>query len=570
MIIKYITFVFIVLIVGCTSGFDVMEDGADFKSNLKLTSGLTWTDQPNVTFLVQADGAKKMSFSSSLNQCLLSNDWEEFSNTKNYTLTNLNGPNDVYVKFLFDKGVSECTSVTINHDNTPPSLSGKVMFGDASYSGLTETPEIMPPSANDSGAGGIVYEARVKRKSDDVEIVGWTEINEDQKIASLSLESEKEYYLEVRAKDMLGNISTDILKSSYWSQYFSLNPLVTEGFTRMFNFEVGDLDSDGDSDIFFLSGANEEVFNWLENTDGNYILHIVNNNLNILGNDKIKIVDLDKDNDNDIVVGSYDFDGTGLFTIYWLKNDGVGGFTNQETLVTGTSVLHDFIILDFDNDNDLDIVSGSASSTEFNVLVNDGSNNFNLIQKDTTRWSVYLGAGDFNEDGYMDFVASGSNQNTMSVLINDTSNQYIDTQIGNELDTAVEFMVNDFDGDNHLDIISWGTENGVLGAYKGDGSGGFTYSQIDTFASSFFVFFDNHDFDNDGDLDFLLIGVDSDSLYYYENNGGLSFTKTLVSTSVDNRVKVRNIDDDPELEILSGSMGSSIPDDVLYELKFSK
>lgn len=131
--------------------------------------------------------------------------------------------------------------------------------------------------------------------------------------------------------------------------------------------EIVDLDQDGDDDILYVNGDAFDVedptpkpyhgIQWLENKGAlNFTYHRIANFYGVYG---ITIADLDQDGDMDIAASSF-FNFWGepdRNSLIWLENDGLQNFTrfpiaNSPThLVTITS-------LDFDNDGDIDLVTG--------------------------------------------------------------------------------------------------------------------------------------------------------------------------------------------------------------------
>ena len=126
-----------------------------------------------------------------------------------------------------------------------------------------------------------------------------------------------------------------------------------------------DIDGDDDLDIVaVLSQDAEEIMLYRNDGQGNFISEsLYDSNLTYYGMSGMRIADIDKDGDNDIIFtngDTMDFDTPSginpnqLHGVAWLKNDGLGEFTYHE--ITRNWGAYDTAISDVDNDGDLDIV----------------------------------------------------------------------------------------------------------------------------------------------------------------------------------------------------------------------
>ena len=118
---------------------------------------------------------------------------------------------------------------------------------------------------------------------------------------------------------------------------------------------VGDLDGDGDLDVV-RSNA------WFENADGKGATWVEHKNIDFGQpggrfpfTTRAKIVDMDKDGDNDIVITECD---TPVCRAAWFENaDGKGGRWVMHLIAEKKGDLHSLCVADFDNDGDLDVFS---------------------------------------------------------------------------------------------------------------------------------------------------------------------------------------------------------------------
>ena len=168
------------------------------------------------------------------------------------------------------------------------------------------------------------------------------------------------------------------------------------------DFEINDIDGDGDKDLVYSSTSGSK---WIENINGNFetIRNVLNNTGSTL---HFSIsTDMDGDDDLDIVGAKHNED-----YIYWYENlDGLGNFHWQgNSIYTGN--LGDNMTVysnDIDNDGDNDIlISSSIGLTLFENLDSAGGN---FEKKSIISLNIgMLSFADINGDGNLDFSNSKS------------------------------------------------------------------------------------------------------------------------------------------------------------------
>lgn len=250
-------------------------------------------------------------------------------------------------------------------------------------------------------------------------------------------------------------------------------------------------------------------------------------------------VDLDGDNDQDLVIGSTDNKGLRYYT-----ND-----NNEFTEQSGTNNIFNSVniaisngpkwvnptFVDFDGDNDLDLVIGEGRWGKVLYFTNDGSNNFteqtgtnNPFSSFPVENNIVLAFDDVDGDGDLDVVKGNRlgeiryYKNTNNVFTEQTGTDFpFDlSDVGATSDP--EFT--DVDGDGDTDLVV-GAQAGNIRYFRNDGTGNFKVDQLGTTfqkthlvsrtaASPVFI-----DFDGDNDLD-LVIGSNEGNLEYYENDNG--------------------------------------------------
>lgn len=129
----------------------------------------------------------------------------------------------------------------------------------------------------------------------------------------------------------------------------------------------------------------------------------------------ISIADFDGDGDNDILTTGYDWD-----ELILIKNQGNLVFDDEEIIARQT---RGFVVMDYENDGDLDIVTVNERLEEngISVYLNDGLGNFTVRENcyfpyaDGRPWSIV--ASDFDLDGRTD-IAITSTSDSLYVLYN--------------------------------------------------------------------------------------------------------------------------------------------------------
>lgn len=197
------------------------------------------------------------------------------------------------------------------------------------------------------------------------------------------------------------------------------------------------------------------------------------------------IVDFDGDHDDDLVLATLADSGDGNETIHLYTNDGTGVFTHSHLSgVNPGGTRLSVAVVDFDSDNDKDIITGDEDGA-FKYFENTGGNTF----QESTTWSVFnsfnLGTSivpafaDLNNDGKHEaIIGSSPNSSPQSIvyLENKGSNTYeklsgIHDPFGGiwiYFDATPYFADVDQDGDDDIlfdnrraDIIYLKNNNGV-------------------------------------------------------------------------------------------------------------
>ncbi len=231
--------------------------------------------------------------------------------------------------------------------------------------------------------------------------------------------------------------------------------------------QFGDVDNDGDLDLFIVSGTNSRFDCGqyrLYLNDGAGFFSDVTGAQFPLGNECENMDcifgDIDGDFDLDIRTAST---GTANSRLY--RNDGAGAFTlDSSPPADSTAYSYDFG--DIDGDGDLDLLGTNAgSSNTERLLVNDGTGLFtdatsqllsnpNIDDNDSKFF-------DYDNDGDLDLLI-GALGGSAERIYNNSSGVFTLTSgvISAQSDSTLDVMVADLTGNGRLDIVTGQGESG--------------------------------------------------------------------------------------------------------------
>lgn len=217
------------------------------------------------------------------------------------------------------------------------------------------------------------------------------------------------------------------------------------GNSRCEGVAIGDLDGDGDLDIFVANGFNPQANHvWFNNGNGLFV-----DSMQTIGNSDSKYVvlgDLDSDGDLDAFVANWGANKV------WL-NDGNGYFSSSGQNL-GNVNSEGVALGDLDGDDDLDAFVTNIKSTDpSKVYFNDGNSTFSDSGQTIGFVRSYaVDLDDLDSDGDLD--AFVGNLNTPSkIWLNDGNGLLADSgqSIGNLITTSVQ--LGDLNGDGTIDAF---------------------------------------------------------------------------------------------------------------------
>ncbi|GAA4775578.1 MULTISPECIES: T9SS type A sorting domain-containing protein [Flavobacterium] len=226
-----------------------------------------------------------------------------------------------------------------------------------------------------------------------------------------------------------GTIKLGIITNLGNNSYSSLNTISYTGFLYTPNqIKSGDIDNDGDKDILISSSLSSTI-QWLENNgNGVFQTHLITQSITT---DVILLEDLDNDSFLDIITcGSNSYSSS---TIYWIKNNGNGVFSNR--IFIGNQSAKALDCGDINNDNLKDIVGVSYqyySPYDEKVFAylnsNAGFGNQIVIDSlgDAVSLSRNINLGDINNDNKLDIATSYYQIGRVDYFLNSSTLEVID------------------------------------------------------------------------------------------------------------------------------------------------
>ncbi|MHA2037645.1 MAG: FG-GAP repeat domain-containing protein [Promethearchaeota archaeon] len=226
--------------------------------------------------------------------------------------------------------------------------------------------------------------------------------------------------------------------------------IITDNFNGVFFINIGDIDQDGDPDVLGPGYGADEVA-WWENNDTTFIKHSLKTNYESAYS--INSHDVDLDGDIDIL-------STGTEEITWWENDGNQSFLEHKISIGYPEISNEghasIFAADLDNDSDVDIITGSTSSTHIGEIIcweNDGNENFTKKALTSNYGRVHdLKPIDMDNDGDIDICSNSATDNTIDWFEN-KGNLIMTRHIVSNFYGPDSIFPIDLDKDGDFDII---------------------------------------------------------------------------------------------------------------------
>ena len=357
--------------------------------------------------------------------------------------------------------------------------------------------------------------------------------------------------------DILSSSSADNKIAWYkndGNNHFSTQKLITDSLKQASSVKATDLDLDSDLDVIALSSEGEIVI-FLNDGMGLFpskkIITTTHN-----GGQEIFYADVNLDGDQDIIA-SFNY------LIVYFENDGTGNFLTEKQIYNANKE-YDVQIIDFDKDEDQDLLVASEDSNELIWLENDDGNfTKNVIAPLITSVNSIFSA-DLDGDDDIDVITASAEFGGLYWYENKgtegfSGRNYVNSN-GRSTKTAFGF---DADNDGDVDLIdnfpysarglAWHENDGVGNFFVEDG---YPTENVISFGANSPFGFHSVDLDKDGDTDLVYCDKGINTVGWYENLGNGSFTfENLVN---DGAIRIRSIstgdiDSDGDMDVLSVS-----------------
>lgn len=306
--------------------------------------------------------------------------------------------------------------------------------------------------------------------------------------------------------------------------------------------EVGDLDADGDLDLF----TNQEIR--LNDSGGQFVL---GQSLLAFSVSDLRLGDLDADGDLDAFLARAGNSNSDLSNRVWL-NDGFGTFADSGQML-GNAATAAIDLGDIDGDGDLDVLHDVAEGG-LEVWLNDGAANFTLAATlaGQTR-ATDLRLADLDSDGDLDaFVVHQGQSNR--VWRNDGVGGFTDS--GQALGTQASqgLALGDIDGDGDLDAAVANFDGNQIWINSGDGT--FDTNPIAVGTTSAFGV-NLADLDSDGDLDVVLANrTDGRAVWRNLGSGQFVLQPETVNLAEGRDVALGDFDGDGDVDAFFANNGT--------------
>jgi hypothetical protein len=232
---------------------------------------------------------------------------------------------------------------------------------------------------------------------------------------------------------------------------------------------AGDVDMDGDLDLFFNDGASNGQLKLLLNNGSGVFSNVTATHLPVApksNQQDIVVVDIDHDWDLD-VVNTGKSSGQQIFF-----NDGTGHFTVNTTLLpVGTTMTYETDVGDLDGDGDLDLTYLSMSGTLTDGVVRNNLNPSGTLSF-TGSPTFLTGSNGFDDneivyvdadmDGDLDIVIGSLTAGQERLYINNGAFSFASSTLGFSLvtDSTLDVACADVNNDGKLDMITAQGESG--------------------------------------------------------------------------------------------------------------
>jgi subtilisin-like proprotein convertase family protein len=210
---------------------------------------------------------------------------------------------------------------------------------------------------------------------------------------------------------------------------------------------------------------------------------------------------------------------------------------------------------DFNNDNKQDLVVTNQFSNDVSILLNNGNGGFapqiKLMSGGVNPYDVVVGS--FNNDANQDLAVINSSSNNVSIFLGNGNGTFSAPTNFATGSNPISIDAGDFNNDGKQDLAIanfGGFFSGAVSLLFGNGNGGFGIpATLRTSTQPAFVKVAN--LNNDGNLDLVVanFGASAVTTYFGSGNGSFALSQSLSSSSSPVAVEIANVagDSNPDL-----------------------
>ena len=300
---------------------------------------------------------------------------------------------------------------------------------------------------------------------------------------------------------------------------------------------VGDFNGDGHSDLAVTNSDDGNVSILLGNGDGTFQAKVDYGVGERPGS--LAVGDFDGDGHLDLAVANSGCSGwwcepsrPGSVSVLLGNGDGTfqarvdygaGDWTNS--LATG----------DLNGDGYLDLAVANGASDTFSIYLGNGDGTFQPgVDYGGISSSTYMAIGDFDEDGHLDLVMPGDRSRLSIFLGNGDGTFQAPASCAGFADAVV---VEDFNGDHHLDLATVHTDRNKVSIVFGNGDGTFQ-APLTYLAGTDPQSVATEDFNGDGHVDLAVANAGSNNVSVLLGNGDGTFRTAVNYGAGDNPYSV--------------------------------
>lgn len=256
----------------------------------------------------------------------------------------------------------------------------------------------------------------------------------------------------------------DVTKVSEWEKHI----VYKNNAHRTYHVETGDINGDGNQDVVFATKTDNSL-GWLKNNGSSSEWPITWINNNCVRCTNVRVADIDKDDQNDIIASENDNANGGKLHLYIYLNDPMFQDNWIDYTIANFIAGHGvniFEIVDMDNDGDLDIVTVNIQGDVY-ILENPyPDNNYGEWNKyKVNNYDVNSGndfreidIGDIDRDGDLDILVGDEGKN-MIIWFENSGSTFHENWKMHAIDKSDQYLrwchsveFGDIDGDGDLDV----------------------------------------------------------------------------------------------------------------------